>query len=160
MADEPQLWKGALAGLAAGLVASLVMDGFQRALSALSPSDNEGEPATEKAADRVALETTGLPVPQADKPLAGQAVHYALGAALGVGYGVTAEALPVATAGGGTAFGLAAAIVLDEVAVPAMGLGDAPWQTPASTHAYTIASHLVFGAAAEATRRLVRRALD
>ncbi len=96
----------------------------------------------------------------AHKALAGNAIHYTLGAVLGVAYGMTAEVRPEVTAGGGTLFGTGVAGLLDEAAVPAVGLGTAPWQTPLSEHAYTLGSHLVFGAAAEATRRLVRGVLD
>lgn len=156
---RPVLWKGAVAGLAAGVVASFAMDRFQALVAALSSSDEQDEPATEKAADRLAESTTGSPVPDERKPLAGQGVHYALGTALGLAYGAAAEVKPAVTAGGGTAFGLGTAAVLDEAAVPAAGLGEVPWKTPAATHAYTLASHLVFGATAEVTRRLVRRAI-
>lgn len=151
--------KGALAGAAAGLAASYAMDRFQAAVTALSSSRDKGEPATEKAADRVAEAATGHPVTEPDKPLAGQAVHYSLGAALGVAYGVMAEVYPAATAGAGSGFGLAVAAVLDEAVVPAVGLSEAPCNTTPSTHAYTGSSHLVFGVAAELTRRFVRSVL-
>ena len=151
--------KGALAGAAAGLVASYAMNRFQAAVTTLSSSKKQGEPATEKAADRLAEAATGHPVPERDKQFAGQAVHYGLGAALGVAYGVMAEVYPAATAGAGSGFGLAVAAVLDEAMVPAVGLGEAPWNTAPSTHAYTGSSHVVFGVAAELTRRFVRSAL-
>lgn len=157
---SPNLWKGFAAGIAAGLLASYAMDRFQAAVTALSdPADGDEEPATEKAADRVARGVTGYAVPEADKPLAGQAVHYMLGAALGASYGVVAEVRPEVTAGTGSLFGLSVAAVLDEAAVPAVGLGDAPRNTPLSTHLYTGASHVVFGVTAELTRRLMRNAL-
>jgi uncharacterized membrane protein YagU involved in acid resistance len=152
-------WKGAAAGLAAGVVASLAMNEFQALVSSLSSSDQQGEPATQKAADRLSATATGAPVQVSRKPAAGQAVHYSLGAALGLAYGVAAEAEPAVTSGGGTLFGVGVAVLLDEAVVPAVGLGEAPWRTPLSTHAYTLASHLVFGGAAELTRRLARRAL-
>ncbi|SEM77018.1 Protein of unknown function [Sphingomonas gellani] len=155
------MWKGALAGLAAGLVASFAMDRFQAVLTAASSSssDDEDEPATNKAADRIARATTGHDVPDDKKDAAGQGVHYALGAGLGLAYGMAAEASPAVTSGLGTAFGGTVAGLLDEAAVPAVGLGPAPWKTPASGHAYTLASHMVFGVTAEITRRLVRKAL-
>lgn len=158
--QSTSLWKGAAAGLAAGLVASLVMDRFQALVTAASGDDQQGEPSTQQAADRLSQAATGRPVAEAYKGLAGNAVHYTLGAVLGVAYGMTAEVRPEATAGGGTLFGTGVAGLLDEAAVPAVGLGDAPWQTPLPEHAYTLVSHLVFGAAAEAARRLVRGALN
>ena len=156
---NPSLWKGALAGLAAGLVASVAMNAFQAALAKASPDDDASEPTTEKAANRLSAATTGEPLPDDAKPAAGEAVHYALGAVLGLGYGIAAEYDPDATAGFGTTFGASVAAVLDEVAVPAAGLAPSPAETPPATHLYTLASHLVFGTVAEATRRLTRRAL-
>lgn len=148
--------RGIVAGVIAGAVASFAMDRFQAAASSLLPSDGgEDEPATEKAADAIATAVTGHEVPDADKPLAGQSVHYALGIGLGVAYGIAAEFRPPVTAGYGTAFGLGTATLLDEGAVPAVGLGDAPWKAPLSTTLYAYASHLVFGGTAEIVRRQV-----
>lgn len=94
------------------------------------------EPATEQAADAVAKAATGHEIPGAAKPLAGQSVHYALGIGLGIAYGIAAEFRPSVTAGYGTAFGLGTATLLDEAAVPAVGLGGAPWNAPLSTTFY------------------------
>lgn len=162
MADQltPTLWKGALAGLAGGLVASFAVDRFQAGLDALGAAPGgDGEPATQQAADKIAALTVGEAVPDERKPAAGQAVHYALGSALGLAYGAFAEVRPEVAAAGGTGFGLGTAALLDEAAVPAAGLGPAPWKTSPNAHLYSVASHLVFGVAAEATRRIVRRLL-
>lgn len=145
--------RSAAIGLAAGLIASFAMERFQAAATALSGSDDDGEPATERAADAAARIATGADVSDANKPLAGQLVHYAVGAGLGLGYAVIARRRPGVTAGFGGAFGLATAALLDEVAVPAAGFGPPPWKTPAATHAYSLASHLLFGAAVEGARR-------
>ena len=147
--------RGVLAGAVAGLVASFAMDRFQALASAVSNDDGEGEPATEQAADAATKAVTGTELPEADKPIGGQGVHYALGTLLGVAYGVAAEFRPQVTAGFGTAFGTGTALLLDEAAVPAAGLSEAPWKTPASTHLYGLASHLIFGAVAEGVRRTV-----
>ncbi len=155
-----RLLGGALAGVVAGLAASAAMDAFQAGVAALPPADgSDGDPATVKAADALAQATVGHKLAATDKPLAGQAVHYALGAALGVAYGMAAAVRPGVTAGHGAAFGLTTATLLDEVAVPAVGLGTAPWQTPLSTHAYGVASHLVFGTVTELVRRQVASGL-
>lgn len=82
---------GAAIGFVAGLVASLAMDRFQ-ALTQPS-SDTDAEPATHKAADKIALVATGSPLSDENKPLGGQLVHYGLGAILGVSYGVAASTL-------------------------------------------------------------------
>jgi len=162
MTDTPQqsqtvkLLAGAAAGIVAGILASFAMDRFQAAVTALSPSGDSGsdeDPATVKAAEMV------TDVPEADKPLAGQLVHYAVGTGLGLLYGLLAEVKPGVTAGYGTAFGTGTAALLDEAAVPAAGLGAAPWKTDAATHLYGLASHLVFGLVAELTRSQVRATL-
>lgn len=152
--------RGAVAGVIAGAVASFAMDRFQAATSPLLPSSgSDDEPATEKAADAVARRALGHDVPDADKPLAGQAVHYALGIALGAAYGIAAEFRPGVTAGYGAAFGIGTASLLDEGAVPALGLGSAPWQSDLPTNLYSYASHLVFGGVAELVRSQVRATL-
>ena len=148
--------RGVVAGAIAGAVASFAMDRFQAAMAPLMPSSGDGsEPATEKAADAVAETVTGNRVPDADKPLAGQAVHYVIGIALGAAYGVAAEFRPAVTAGYGAAFGLGTATLLDEAAVPALGLGAAPWNAGIASNAYAYASHLVFGGVSEVVRRQV-----
>ena len=160
--------KGALAGAAAGLLASFVMNQFQavwsKAEEELSAGgededDSGDEPATVKAADKAARTVTGEPLPEEAKEPAGQAVHYATGAVLGAIYGGLAELAPAVTAGYGAAYGTAVNLVLDEAIVPALGLGPSPFKTPLKTHAYGAASHSVFGLVLEIGRRLIRSRL-
>lgn len=153
-----KLLRGALAGAVAGAAGSFAMDRSQAAVSALSSSDDD-EPATQQAADAIGEQLTGSDVPEADKPLAGQAIHYALGVGLGVAYAVAAEFRPAVTKGYGTAFGIGTATLLDQGAVPAVGLGDPPWKAGPATTIYAYASHLVFGGMTELVRREVRRTL-
>lgn len=154
-----KMLRGALAGLVAGVAASFAMDWFQAIVSSPSSHHEAGEPATQQAADAIGRHTVGAPVPDADKPLAGQAMHYLLGSALGVAYGVMAEFRPAITSGSGAAFGIGTATLLDEAAVPAVGLGEAPWKADAGTTLYGYASHLVFGTVTEFVRRSVRATL-
>ena len=156
LSTPARIARGTVAGIIAGAVASFAMDRFQAAAASLLPSDgSKSEPATEKAADAVATTVTGQPVADAAKPLAGQSVHYALGIGLGVAYGIAAEFRPSVTAGFGTGFGLGTATLLDEAAVPTVGLGEVPWKAPLTTTLYAYASHLVFGGTAEIVRRQV-----
>lgn len=152
-----KLLRGALAGLVAGATASFVMDRFQSGVAALTSSGDQpaAEPATERAADGVARAIAGVDLPASVKPLGGQAMHYGLGIGLGILYGVAAEFRPSVTAGFGTAFGIGSATLLDEGAVPVLGLGQAPWRTGLTSHLYSYASHLVFGGTAELVRRQV-----
>lgn len=147
--------RGVTAGLIAGAVAAFAMDRFQALVSPLLPSSGDSEPATEKAADSVAQRAVGHDLPDEDKPLAGQAIHYALGIGLGVAYGVVAEFRPSVTAGYGSAFGVATATLLDEAVVPAVGLGAAPWDAGVAGNLFSYASHLVFGGVTELVRRQV-----
>lgn len=155
-----KLARGLVAGVIAGAVASFAMDRFQAVVSPMLPSSGSAsEPATEKAADAIATGVTGTAVPEADKPLAGQAVHYAVGIALGAAYGIAAEFRPAVTAGYGAAFGLGTATILDEAAVPAAGLGSAPWDAGIASNLYSYASHLIFGGVSEIVRRQVAATL-
>lgn len=74
-------------------------------------------------------------------------------------YGLAAEYERDATTMAGIPFGAAFWIVVDEGALPMLGLAKGPTAYPISTHAYALASHLVFGLTAEVVRSTVRRAL-
>jgi putative membrane protein len=149
--------KGAAIGLVAGLAASWVMERAQAALQ--GGAGGEGESATTRAADKVSQAVAGRAVPKPDKPKAGAAVHYGFGAALGLIYGAVAAQWRGVTAGLGAVFAIGVALVADEALVPALGLGPSPADTPPKTHAYSLASHLVFGVTLEAVRRALGRAL-
>lgn len=156
------LFKGLVAGALGGLAASYVMEQFQAAWIKAEEANGGGglsgggDPATVKAADRAALATTGHPVPSEQREAAGEAVHYATGAGVGAAYGLLAEFAPRATFGLGAGYGTAVALGLDEALVPALGLAKPASETPPSTHAYSLASHLVYGLTLEGVRRIVR----
>ena len=152
----PHPLRGLAAGIAAGLVASLAMNLFQKAWAANLPLPSSGDdPETVKAAQRVNRAATGKYFAVKDKEAAGNAVHYLFGAVLGGAYGLLAEYRPEVTKGYGTLLGVASA-AFDEVGVPAVGLSGPPTDFPAATHAYGLASHIMFGGVTEATRQLVR----
>ena len=162
------------AGLAAGLIASFVMEKFQGAIEGLS-SDNsaaeggggqqhrqpqEGEPATYKAADAIAVRVAGEHVPREWKPAAGAAVHYTTGGAVGAIYGAAAARRPGVTALAGIPFGAAVWLLADEIGVPAAGLAKGPRAYPVSKHASALAAHLVYGITTEIVRRGLVRAFN
>jgi putative membrane protein len=157
MAQQPRPFLGLLAGVAAGLVASAAMAAFQAQAQKLLPDEGGGddEPATVKAADAASVAVIGDPVPEPYREQAGQAVHYVVGGVLGGIYGVLTEYRPDASAGFGSAYGIATAALLDEAAVPAAGLGPSPEETPLASHAYGAASHLVYGWVLEGVRTLI-----
>jgi hypothetical protein len=185
---EPDVLKGAIAGFIGGLVASWTMNQFQAALSKLmegiekphgaqslkpsggqegvremkrEPEDNseEQEDATEKLASAISENVFGHELDKNEKETAGAVVHYAFGAAMGGVYGIAAEVAPEVSAGLGVPFGAVFWLAADEVTVPLLGLAKPPTEYPLSTHAYALASHLVYGLTAEAVRRAVRNAL-
>lgn len=154
--SEPRPFLGLFAGVAAGLAASVAMAAFQSlAAKPLGQDQSDEDPATVKAADKLAVATRGTPVPDEYRGSAGQAVHYLTGAALGGLYGVLAEYEPRTAAGFGSVYGLTTSALLDEAAVPAAGLGAAPWDTSLATHAYGVGAHLVYGVVLEGVRSVL-----
>ncbi len=157
--------KGAAAGLIGGLVASFVMNEFQSLWSALSGSKDQGsgqtkqEPSTVKAAAAISEEVFDHQLSESEKAIAGPAMHYAMGGTSGAIYGALSELAPAARAGAGLPFGTAVWLVADDVVVPALGLSKPAAEYPLSTHAYALASHLVYGATTEAVRGVVRGVL-
>jgi hypothetical protein len=176
--------KGLAAGLAGGLVASWTMNQFQAAWSkavegfekphgaqSMQPSEGENaeqlseeskenqDDATVKAARAISEGVFGHELKKNEKKPAGAVIHYAFGTATGGLYGAVAEFAPEVTKAGGLPFGAAFWLVADEIAVPLLGLSKGPTEYPPSTHAYALASHLVYGLTAEAIRRTVRSAL-
>jgi putative membrane protein len=181
--------KGMMAGAAGGLVASWVMNQFQALWSRMaygverphgaqslqqgSPRHGVARELQERGRDREANDAAirtavvvserllGLELAEREKKkMAGAVVHYAFGVATGGLYGAIAELKPATTVGAGLPFGAAVWLIADEIIVPALGLSKPPTEYPPSTHAYSIASHLVYGLTTEIVRREVRRALD
>ena len=195
VSEEASVWKGLVAGLAAGLVASWAMNQFQAAWTRvaagfdkphgaqsmqpsegpnpdeMSPSDHaiakQQSPAEKEAQEDATVKTAraisegifGHELKENEKKPAGAAVHYAFGTATGGLYGAMAEVAPQVTTGAGIPFGAAFWVIADEAAVPLLGLAKGPTEYPLSTHAYALASHLVYGLTAEMSRRAVRHVL-
>lgn len=182
-ARECELWKGLAAGLVGGLIASWTMNRFQDVWLKLSENGSsasdrsndqdraneerqaansykeEQDDTTVKAASAISEGIFGHELTKDEKKIAGPAVHYALGTAVGGLYGAAAEAMPEVASGKGLPFGAAFWLVVDETAVPVLGLSKPPTEYPVSTHVYALASHLVYGLTAELVRRTLRRAL-
>ena len=178
-----EVWKGLVAGLVGGLVASWTMNRFQDVWMKFSahgdspseqPSEQkkklEGEQletgdneeqddTTVKAASALSEGILGHRLTKDEKKIAGSAVHYSLGTGVGGLYGAVAEVVPEITKGAGLPFGAAFWLVVDETAVPLLGLAKGPTKYPLSTHGYALTSHLVFGLTAELVRRGLRKAL-
>ena len=128
---------------------------------ALTTQDSKQEiqdDTTVRAASAVSEGLFDHKLTQSEKKIAGPAVHYILGTGVGGLYGA-AETAPKVTAGSGLPFGAVFWLVVDEGAVPLLGLSKGPTAYPFSTHAYALSSHFVYGLTAEVVRRAVRNAL-
>lgn len=184
---EGDVWKGLAAGVIGGLVASWTMNQFQALLSKLMEGEEkshgaqslqQGSPqhgigrelqeqgkdepedtAPARLANAISVAVFDHELTKSEKEIAGAALHYAMGVSSGAIYGAVVEALPAATIGAGLPFGAAVWLVADEGIVPAVGLSKTFTEYPLSIHAYSIASHLVFGLTTELMRRAIRAAL-
>jgi putative membrane protein len=163
-------WKGLVAGVIGGLVASWAMDRFQYWWLSFGESDelrlqqtlganNQDEPATVKTASAISERVLGHRLTDREKEITGALVHYSVGTTAGAVYGLAAECEPRVTKFAGLPFGATFWLVVDEGTLPLLGLAKGPNAYPISTHVYALASHLVFGLTAEVVRSSVRRAL-
>ena len=180
--DDGNVWKGLVAGLAGGLIASWTMNQFQAAwmrmaggsekphgAQSMQPSQGstgnqaedakEQDDATVETAKVISKNVFGHELQESEKKSAGAAVHYAFGTVTGGLYGALAEVTPQVTTGAGIPFGAAFWLLADEITVPVLGLSKGPTEYPVSTHAYALASHLVYGVTAEMSRRALRQVL-
>jgi putative membrane protein len=179
---RPNTWKGLVAGMAGGLVASWTMNQFQTLLSKASEkiSSNGGngsggretqssssqnnhedsDDATMKTADALFRAVEGKNLTREQKKKAGPAVHYIFGSLMGGVYGAVTEHVPETSVAAGVPFGTVVFLGADEIAVPLFGLSKSPTEYPLSTHASALASHLVYGVTTEVVRKYVRRGLQ
>ena len=180
--DRGDVLKGLVVGLASGLIASWTMNQFQAAWTriaegtekshgaqSMQPSEgsegNQGndtaeqDDATVETAKVISRNVFGHELQESEKEPAGAAVHYAFGTVTGGLYGAMAEVSPQVTMGAGVPFGAAFWLIADEVTVPLLGLSKGPTEYPVSTHAYSLASHLVYGLTTELSRRALRQVL-
>jgi uncharacterized membrane protein YagU involved in acid resistance len=160
---KDQVYKGLIAGAVGGLAASWIMTQFQTALSKAAgqknPHEGQGEDATVKTAEKISSEVMEHELTPEEKKSAGPFVHYAYGTGIGALYGGLAQKQKVTTSGFGSAYGAAAWALGDEIAVPALGLGKKPTETPLTQHLQTLVAHVVYGVTLEGVRRLTLKAL-
>ncbi|HET7583461.1 MAG TPA: DUF1440 domain-containing protein [Gemmatimonadaceae bacterium] len=151
-------------GIVAGALATWAMGKVTTALYARERRDAReredrargGTPAYEAAADKLA-DAAGIALSDDQRPRAGSAIHWALGAVAGATYASLRPHVRTPAAVRGLAFGIAFWLLIDEIATPALGLTPGPAAFPWQTHARALAGHLVFGAAADASLSLLER---
>jgi putative membrane protein len=179
---RPNVLRGLATGITAGIVATLIMDQFQKisaagqkaaekqirlahheSAEAIERDQQQQEQQAEQQEDsteivaRKIAKAAGKDLPQEEKKKAGQAVHYAFGTLMGAVYGVAAELVPEVTTGGGTAYGTLLFLGAHEVAVPAFQLSPPPTETPTRDHLQHWAAHVVYGGSLELVRSIMRR---
>jgi putative membrane protein len=158
--SHASIWRGAVVGLGAGLLAagamSLAHKGVTAVTGPLSPPGEAGDDATVKVADLLVHALAGRPLPEPAKPQAGTLVHYAFGAGVGALYGGLAERAPRVTGALGLPFGLAVWLGAHVIAVPAAGLAPPPIRRPLAAEASEFVLHLVYGGVTEILRRVGR----
>ncbi len=161
-----KLLKSVAAGALGGLAASFVMNQFQALWSKTAKrvsnngadektSPSEDEDATIKIARRISRTIAGHELSEDDKKWAGPVVHYAFGTLIGAAYGALAETAPAFRSGFGAAYGGMVWLGADEVAVPALRLSRPALESPLSSHAEALASHIVYGVTTDLARRAI-----
>jgi uncharacterized membrane protein YagU involved in acid resistance len=174
---QSEIGKGLIVGLIAGAVGAWMMNLTQALLSENtarhgaqslqkgSPhhgaarelqsgsSDRESDDATMRAAELISETAFNRKLSGREKNTAGTIAHYAMGGTCGAIYGALAATWPEVTFGSGMAFGAAVWLAADEAIVPMLGLSKGSTEYSLKTHAYSLASHLVYGLTVELTRR-------
>ena len=148
---------GVIAGLVASWVKALTEPRLQALAEAILPpspsqkqdvgADPSGRPENMPPAvlvDRVARARGhgGLGVPE--RLRAQRAIHYGVGAGLGVAYGAATDHWPVTSRGGGALVGLAIYAGTHASVLPALGIQRPPWRLAPAAVAWESASHAVF----------------
>ncbi|MEP6769248.1 MAG: DUF1440 domain-containing protein [Acidobacteriota bacterium] len=173
--------KGALAGMAGGVLGSLTMNAFQ-ALWTLAdegpraawesfeqggqlkksrrqrwPWLEEPQSATMRAADGLGRAFLRRRLRPGERRVAGGLAHFVFGGLTGALYGSAAEIAPAVTRGVGLVYGSVVWLLADEIGVPLLRLSKSPLRYPASVHAQSFGAHLVFGLTVEAVRGALRQ---
>ena len=119
-------WKGLVAGVVGGMVASWAMERFQYWWLSFGGGDerklqqtpneemDQEEPATVRTASAFSEGVFGHRLTVKEKEIAGPIVHYAVGTTAGAVYGLAAEYEPDVTTLSGIPFGAAFWLVVDE----------------------------------------------
>ena len=166
-AGAGELAQDAAEGAIAGLVATGAMSVLAATLAAaarragareerLLPASPEGEAPTEKLAGQVTAAVAGKRATKREKEIGGEVIHWTFGVVLGAVYGLLAARSRRVSAGRGLAYGAAVFAGASEAALPILGLSLPPSSYAPAGHAMNLLTHLVYGAALDATTRGLR----
>ncbi|MGC2297690.1 MAG: DUF1440 domain-containing protein [Acidobacteriaceae bacterium] len=144
--------KGALAGLIGGLAGA----GAKMIAEQVFPPRVQGQtPPPVVLAENVA----GRRLPDKERQLALQSIHFIFGALAGAAYGALVELEPSLGAWRGAAFGITLNRLTHESILPKLGLAAPPGQQPTQERISEWVTHAAYGVATDSVRRAVRRAL-
>lgn len=144
--------KGALAGLVGGLAGA----GAKMIAEQLFPPRIQGQtPPPVVFAEQVA----GRSLPEKERQLALQGIHFIFGALAGAVYGALVEVEPSLAAWRGAAFGITLNRITHETILPHLGLTAPPGRQPTQERISEWVTHATYGVATDTVRRAVRRAL-
>ena len=106
--------------------------------------------AAQKAAD-----AAGVTLSKEERQKAGEAIHWALGVGAGAAYALMRRQFDAVGKAAGLGFGTGFWLLMDELAVPLLGLTPGPRAFPWQTHARGLAGHLSFGLVTDTTLRVL-----
>jgi len=155
-ANSRSLAKGLAAGLIGGLAGAIAMTFAERAFPARLRTQT-GSESHEPEPPELAGEPSRALVPATTA--APTTIHWSLGALAGAAYGALAEFVPAATAREGATFGITLGTLVQEGAVPAIGVVARARNQTAPPSAAELTSHVVFGITTEWVRRVARKLL-
>jgi len=143
-------------GLLAGLVGGLAGAGAKMVAEQIFPPRTQGQtPPPVLLAENVA----GHRLPEQERELALQGIHWIFGAVAGAVYGALVEMEPSLGAWHGAAFGITLNRITHESILPKLGLTAPPSRQPTQERISEWVTHAVYGVATDSVRRAVRRAL-
>jgi putative membrane protein len=143
-------------GLLAGLIGGLAGAGAKVVAEQIFPPRTEGQtPPPVRLAENVA----GRRLPEEERQLALQGIHWVFGAVAGAVYGALVEMEPSLGAWRGAAFGITLNRITHETILPRLGLTAHPSRQPTQERISEWVTHAVYGVATDSVRRAVRRAL-
>lgn len=160
------IWEDALLGALAGGVATTIMGPAMARLQSMErPKAKEiekkvgpSEHPPAQVAGKVAA-FAGIPLSKAQREKGGTLVHYGYGMFWGAVFGVLHPRVKIPGILHGLVFGTALALLSEAVILPAFKLAPPPQRYPVDTHLAGWAAHLLYGASAERSFSLMKRAL-
>lgn len=106
-----------------------------------------------------AVDAMGVELSDKQHYIAGMGVHYFLGIAPGMLYGVLRHRVKGLDAGRGSLYGLGLFVLMDEIVAPLAGLASGPTAYPWQAHARGLAGHLTVGVVTDTVLNVLDKAL-